>query len=43
MIGEQDQTSEKVRHRQAVSGKEKQKREAIYVIEFTGKAINEGQ
>ena len=43
MIGEQDETSEEVRHRQAVSGKKKQKREAIYVIEFTGKTINEGQ
>ena len=43
VTGEQDETSEKVGHRQSVSRKEKQKREAIYVIECTGKTINEGQ
>ena len=43
MTGEQDQISEKVGYRQSVSRKEKQKGEAIYVIESTGKTINEGQ
>ena len=43
MTGEQDETSEKVRHRQSVSRKEKQKGEAIYIIDCTGKTINEGQ
>ena len=43
VTGEQDQISEKVGYRQSVSRKEKQKGEAIYVIECTGKTINEGQ
>ena len=43
VTGEQDETSEKVGHRQSVNRKQKQKREAIYVIECTGKTINEGQ
>ena len=43
VTGAQDETSEKVGHRQSVSRKEKQKGEAVYVIECTGKTINEGQ
>ena len=43
VTGAQDETSEKVGHRQSVSRKQKQKGEAIYVIECTGKTINEGQ
>ena len=43
VIGEQDETSEKVGNRQAVKGKEKQKGEAIYVIECKGKTINKGK
>ena len=43
VIGEQDETSEKVGNRQAVKGKEKQKGAAIYVIECKGKTINKGK
>ena len=43
MNGGQDETSEEVGNRQAMRGTEKQKREAIYVIECTGKTINEGK
>ena len=43
VTGEQDQISEKVGYRQLVSRKEKQKGEAIYVKECTGKTIDEGQ
>ena len=42
-IGEQDETSEKVGNRRAVRVKEKQKGETTYVIECTGKTINEGK
>ena len=41
VIGEQDETSEKVGNRQALKGTGKQKDEAIYVIECIGKTINE--
>ena len=43
VIGQQDETPGKVRNRQAVTVKEKQKGEAIYVIECIGKTINEGK
>ena len=43
VIGQQDGTPGKLRHRQAVIGKEKQMGEAIYVTECTGKTINDGK
>ena len=43
VFGEQDEISEKAGNRQAVRRTEKQKGEAIYVIECTWKTINEGK